>query len=182
MARFSKWHYIFYYNGSELYFLDFTYVLARPPGIAFVNGSWYLDITTYIYSGIDSTVYRLNLRNFSVVQVNTGWFELLRKNRIKLNGRRIVVPQEFQSADSSAPTADVVVANLQKNTKLYGGRVVLANSSEFPVYKILLHEREPQNLWICVHNSSYNSSSPIEEASELTIICLFFDLLSISLP
>jgi hypothetical protein len=82
LARFGKWHYLLYYDGSQLYFLNFTYVLARPPEVAFVNGSWYLNITTYTYTGTDSTIYRLNPKNFSVVRVSTNWLELLRESRI----------------------------------------------------------------------------------------------------
>ncbi|CAB50547.1 hypothetical protein [Pyrococcus abyssi] len=135
LARFSEWHYVFYYNGSELYILNFTYVLARPPRIAFVNGSWYLNITTYTYSGIDSTIYRLNLRTFSIVPVKISWFKLLRENHVvsELNGWRIIIPKDFRLLDSNIPTADVVIANTEENARLYWDRVILVNSSKFPI-------------------------------------------------
>ena len=159
LAKFGKWHYLLYYNGSRLYLLNFTYLLARSPGVAFVNGSWYLDVTTYTYSGTDSAVYRLNLKNFSVVPVKTSWFKLLGENHAvsELNGWRIVVPKDFGPLNSSVPAADVAIANTEENARLYHGRVVLANSSEFPVYFLLRRGNETRNVTLLYVNTTPTS-------------------------
>ena len=159
LAKFGKWHYLLYYNGSRLYLLNFTYLLALSPGVAFVNGSWYLNVTTYTYSGTDSAVYRLNPENFSAVPVKTGWFKLLGEDHVvsELNGWRIVVPKDFGPLNSSVPAADVAIANTEENARLYRGRIVLANSSEFPVYFLLRRGNETRNVTLLYVNTTPTS-------------------------
>lgn len=159
LAKFGKWHYLLYYNGSRLYLLNVTYLLACSPGVAFVNGSWYLNVTTYTYSGTDSAVYRLDPKNFSVVPVKTSWFKLLEENHVvsELNGWRIVVPKDFGPLNSSIPTVDVAIANTEENARLYHGRVVLANSLEFPLYFLLMRENETRNVTLLYVNTTPTS-------------------------
>lgn len=159
IAKFGEWYYLLYYDGSQLYLLNFTYALAHPLRVAFVNGSWYVEISTYKDScdEITSSVYSLNLANFSFKKVNTSWSRLVWNSQSvnEINGWKIVIPN--LSTNSSFPTTvDIIVINSKENANLLNNskRVVLTTSPKFPVYFLLRKGNRIRNITLVYINTT----------------------------
>ncbi|MDK2869781.1 MAG: hypothetical protein PWP39_1016 [Pyrococcus sp.] len=158
---YDAYEYLLYYDGSNLYLLNFTPALREMlpknmtnmtiyphsfMNIFYLNGSWYVNLTSRAYpegsfKSIDlNPVYRLS-EDFCVELVNVT---VTTKTENKtINGWEIVIPEEFRE---DPVFADFFIA---ENASVYNWSEVrrwidiekwhhfVPNSSNFPVYFLL---------------------------------------------
>ena len=158
MSVYSGYEYLLYYNGSRLFLLNFTWCPPTMPIPAYVNGTWYLNVTA---CGILHYVYRLNLTGFCVNEVTVNWSQLIRKSTFTgtVNGWKIVIPREFLPSPDYGPFKAYffvgVNSSVTKPTSVPPFLAIPPNS-KLPVYFLLEKGNQVRNVTLFYINASEN--------------------------
>ncbi|WP_297471229.1 CGP-CTERM sorting domain-containing protein [Thermococcus sp.] len=180
MSVYETYDYLFYYNGSVLYLLNFTPALEAslpsyaPKNITYVyfnwvyytNGSWFVNVSlsAYFPETVESFnkkyVYHLNLNTFCVEQTNVTFPNIpIMRTRGTVNGWKIVVPGEFlPSADYGPFKAYFFVGVNSSVTKPTSVPPFLAipPHSKLPVYFLLEKGNQVRNVTLFYINATEN--------------------------
>ncbi len=158
MSVYGGYEYLLYYNGSRLFLLNFTWCPPTMPIPAYVNGTWYLNVTA---CGILHYVYRLNLTRFCINEVTINWSRLIRNSTFTntVNGWEIVVPGEFLPSPDYGPFKAYFFVGVNSSvTKPTSVPPFLAipPHSQLPVYFLLKKEDRVKNVTLFYINASEN--------------------------
>lgn len=155
---YDSYEYLLYYNGSQLFLLNFTWCPPTTPIPAYVNGSWYLNVTA---CGILHYVYRLNLKSFCIKEVAVNWSQLAKNSTFKdrINGWKIVIPREFLPSPDYGPFKAYffigVNSSVTKPTSV-PPFIAIPPYSKFPVYFLLEKNGQVKNVTLFYINATEN--------------------------
>ena len=162
---FYGYEYILYFNGPQLYLLNFTHAFKTPyisyKGVTFVNGSWYVEVNYYppaCSTKVDK-IYRLDLGNFCIKPVNVSWFYLPKgETRDEINSWEIELQSLGPGKWGQANVSDLWIASSKSASKWSPSPAIVVNSSVFPVYFILRKDDHTKNITLIYLNTTGNNS------------------------
>ncbi|WP_297418721.1 hypothetical protein [Thermococcus sp.] len=168
-AVFYGHEYLLYFNGSQLYILNFTPVLRtlyymEYKGASFLNGSWYIEVKYYPKKSDEiDRFYRLDIRHFCIEPANVSWLWLPKGNvSDSIYGWRIELQSLGPGEWGHTNVSDVWIA-LSRNVSSWSpGPVTLVNSSVFPVYFTLKKDNNTRKIVLIYINTTNNSKGLIE--------------------
>ncbi|WP_297535724.1 hypothetical protein [Thermococcus sp.] len=169
---YSDYDYLLYFNGSQLYLLNFTPALGLPTwrvfyrGATFFNGSWYLWTEYYppACSTLVDRIYRLDLRDLCIKPADVEWFELPRGNvSDSIDGWRIELQSLGPGEWGYANVSDLWIA-LSENVTNWspGGPITFPKSSVFPVYFTLKKGNLTKKITLLYINTTNNSEGLVQ--------------------
>ena len=170
-AVFGAEEFLLYFNGSRLYLLNFTPVLALSPaeiiykGATFFNGSWYVEVEYYpqTCSTLVDRFYRLDTEHFCVEPINVNWFWLPKgKVSDSINGWRIELQSLGPGEWGYANVSDLWIALSESASKWFSGPITVPKSSVFPVYFTLERGDLKRNVTLVYLNTTNNSKGLVQ--------------------
>ena len=158
MSVYGGYEYLLYYNGSRLFLLNFTWCPPTMPIPAYVNGTWYLNVTA---CGILHYVYRLNLTRFCINEVTVNWSRLSKNSTFTntINGWKLVIPKEFLPSPGYGPFRAYFFVGVNSSvTKPTSVPPFLAipPHSKLPVYFLLEKDGQVKNVTLFYINATEN--------------------------
>ena len=162
---YSDHDYLLYFNGSQLYLLNFTPALGLPTwrvsyrGATFFNGSWYVWTEYYPPACLTlvDRIYRLDLQDFCIKPADVEWFGLPRGNvSNSIDGWRIELQSIGPGEWGHANVSDLWIALSENASKGFSVPITVPNSSTFPVYFTLKRDGTTRRITLLYLNTTRN--------------------------